>query len=447
MRRIISGIMIAVMMSCSLAACKATEETRVSGTLPEPDRNNPEYFVRNEYDESQDSGQGGNTNGLLSAFDMDGETLDGYQIHSVVYASKWIAESDKQTLKAAWNQVTSKEFPSHGELGIEQGSVQQRSGVASCDWDEIYYVVGKVELTNNTPGFDLSEQNYLDLDFGFGIQWNVSVETSAFPASMCVLFGNGTKTFLRSGPAQNGGFVGGGSGGAYNPSVHMTSNKVNGLPFVIALAVDKTPNHPDGDPDYRDVTIDFYTCNKRMPVDVAVTSETTPSEETEQTTETTIETPVSTEETDILRMTRLGARMAHQYFLPVVDAVQKEFDVTFDTENPTTTDDYNDSYQSAQEVQLNGEQWNIVISRDKNTDVASVSFVANRDSAEEVEAVFKPVYDELTNLYGEPEIEEYSFGATAYRWDIKSVQTGNGYLVCLYVAKNDGQKCCAFGIG
>ena len=179
---------------------------------------------------------------VYSEWSMDG---DGYSLRTDLKISPWISENDPDTLAAAWKAVgRGKEFPSEQSLGFN-GNYISNNGKTWIDYDEVFYAVGTFEVVNETEGWDITSENSLNISiYLYGANRYMTMQ---------ILYGNGTKNYYS---VSNGVF--GTQGGGWSPITgRMQSNHWGPVPFVLAFAVDKTPNHPDGDPSIYDCTFRF----------------------------------------------------------------------------------------------------------------------------------------------------------------------------------------------
>lgn len=164
---------------------------------------------------------------------------EGYVIRQKIKMSPWYGEDSRDELLAAWGQIArGNEFPSESEMGF-YGNRLGINYTAYIDYDEVLYCIGTLELFNDTDGFDLSADNTRTC--------TVSIGGARMYMSMEMFFSNTTKHYYSVPINDNGIF--GTEGGGWSPIyASMKANHWGPVPFVIGLAVDKTPNHPDGNP-------------------------------------------------------------------------------------------------------------------------------------------------------------------------------------------------------
>ena len=173
---------------------------------------------------------------------------EGYKVRKVLTISPWISENDAALLETAWSEVgKGNAFPSPSSLGFMGNSVSNYYK-AHIDYDEIYYAVGTLEVYNETEGWDISESNPRS--------FYISIGGANQYMTMQMMYSNGTKNYYDVFAPTNGCF--GTKGGGWSPIyISMKSNKWGAVPFVIGFVVDKTPNHPNGDPSIEDCVFTF----------------------------------------------------------------------------------------------------------------------------------------------------------------------------------------------
>lgn len=171
---------------------------------------------------------------------------NGYRIEQVLSVSPWISQNDSSALNAAWSRVSrGKPFPSLGEMGISNNYVISGFGKNYIEFDEVLFAVGTIDMYNRTEGFPIASSNpYSAAFYLYGAnRFN----------TLTVLYGNGSRTYY---------FVAGGvfgtQGGGWSPiTAKMQSDHWGPVSFVLAQAIDKTPNNPSGNPACTDVVFRF----------------------------------------------------------------------------------------------------------------------------------------------------------------------------------------------
>lgn len=173
------------------------------------------------------------------SYSMAGTDGEGYVLRQNLRMSPWISENNPELLKAAWDEISrGKIFPSQTSLNL-LGNRIMTSGKWYVDYDEVVYTVGTIEVSNETPGFDITKESPRS--------FHVSLYGARKYMSMRMFFGNEEKLYY-SVPQDDGGMFGT-EGGGWNPiSGKMQSNHWGPVPFVIALVLDRTPDHPSGSP-------------------------------------------------------------------------------------------------------------------------------------------------------------------------------------------------------
>lgn len=176
----------------------------------------------------------------------DNETLAGYSLRKELKISQWISENDSELLSSAWNEVSKgNAFPSLQSLGFSENSLVASFGKTVFNYDEIYYAVGSLDVWNETDGWDITKDNTLDI--------SIYLYGANRYMTMTLLYSNASKNHYS---VANGVF--GTQGGGWSPITgKMQSNHWGSVPFVIAFAIDRTPEHPDGDPSIFDCTFRF----------------------------------------------------------------------------------------------------------------------------------------------------------------------------------------------
>ena len=178
----------------------------------------------------------------------------GYRIEQVIRLSPWISQNDSAALEAAWRKVSrGKAFPSLGEMGISNNYVIASFGKNYIEFDEVLFAVGCIDIYNRTDGFPITSENpySVEVHVGGANRFN----------TMTLLFGNGARTYYSV-----GGGVFGTQGGGWSPiRAKMQSNHWGPVPFVIAQAIDKTPNNPNGNPACTDVVFRFGESEFSLP--------------------------------------------------------------------------------------------------------------------------------------------------------------------------------------
>lgn len=171
---------------------------------------------------------------------------EGYIIDKTVTISDWISyNNNKDVLDQAWSEVGGGEdLTSPGGLGFNNdASYSWFDEEPLLDWNEVYYAVGTLELQNKTEGFDLS--NYTMV---MGLGSNSFEPTSRPPLKLKMFFSE--PSYAKC--LYNGLFYSEKLSTA--PAALMKSNTWK-VSFILAYAVNKTPNHPQGNPPADEVGI------------------------------------------------------------------------------------------------------------------------------------------------------------------------------------------------
>lgn len=170
---------------------------------------------------------------------------DGYVIQTNLKISPWIKQSNAELLDGAWNEISNEEFPSLSRMGISEGHLSKTYGL-EVNWSEIVYAVGTLEAFNMTDGFDITSSNSHDTFFILG---------GARPEMMMyVAYGNQGELFYN---VNNTGTAVFSKSSLLGIGASMETNHWGPVPFVIAYALEKTPNYPDGNPAPKDCVFAF----------------------------------------------------------------------------------------------------------------------------------------------------------------------------------------------
>lgn len=170
---------------------------------------------------------------------------DGYVIQTNLKISPWIKQSNAELLDGAWNEISNEEFPSLSRMGISEGHLSKTYGL-DVNWSEIVYAVGTLEAFNMTDGFDITSSNSHDTFFILG---------GARPEMMMyVAYGNQGELFYN---VNNTGTAVFSKSSLLGIGASMQTNHWGPVPFVIAYALEKTPNYPDGNPAPKDCVFAF----------------------------------------------------------------------------------------------------------------------------------------------------------------------------------------------
>ena len=170
---------------------------------------------------------------------------DGYVIQTNLKISPWIKQSNAELLDGAWNEISNEEFPSLSRMGISEGHLSKTYGL-DVNWSEIVYAVGTLEAFNMTDGFDITSSNSHDTFFILG---------GARPEMMMyVAYGNQGELFYN---VNNTGTAVFSKSALLGIGASMQTNHWGPVPFVIAYALEKTPNYPDGNPAPKDCVFAF----------------------------------------------------------------------------------------------------------------------------------------------------------------------------------------------
>ena len=175
---------------------------------------------------------------------------EGYNIRKVLTISPWISNQDSAKLKAAWSKVShGKAFPSLASMGITETTLKHFATV-HIDYDEVFYAVGTIDIYNETAGYDITQTNTRDVP--------INIKGAHKYMTMQILYSNDVRNYWSINEYQGFGWFGRSSdGGTGTPSMLMQSNHWGPCPFVIAFVIDKTPNHPNGDPSISDCVFKF----------------------------------------------------------------------------------------------------------------------------------------------------------------------------------------------
>lgn len=170
---------------------------------------------------------------------------DGYVIQTSLKISPWIKQDNTELLDGAWNEISNEEFPSLSRMGISEGHLSKTYGL-DVNWSEIVYAVGTLEAFNMTDGFDITSSNSHDTFFILG---------GARPEMMMyVAYGNQGELFYN---VNNTGTAVFSKSALLGIGASMQTNHWGPVPFVIAYALEKTPNYPDGNPAPKDCVFAF----------------------------------------------------------------------------------------------------------------------------------------------------------------------------------------------
>lgn len=211
---------------------------------------------------------------------------NGYVIEQKITVSPWISQNDRELLEAAWEKVgRGKELPSPGSLGISNNRVVSAFGSNYIEYDEVLYAVGQLDVYNRTEGYPITKDNPYSSD--------VYLSGAHRFNTLTLFYSSGTRTYY----SVSGG-VFGTQGGGWSPiGIKMVSDHWGPCSFVLALAIDKTPNHPKGDPSYADTVFRFGGESFVLPLLTMDSLNEQPTESTEVWTEPeeTDESPAATE--------------------------------------------------------------------------------------------------------------------------------------------------------
>ena len=179
----------------------------------------------------------------------------GYVLEQTLQFSPWISQNEPELLEAAWAKVSrGKAFPSLGELGFTKNYVIAAFGKNYIEYDEVLFSVGTLEVFNRTEGFPISESDPNSPSIGISGANRFNTLT--------LLYGNGSRTYYSVALG-----VFGTQGGGWSPiTIKMQSDHWGPVPVVLAQAIDKTPNHPNGDPACEDVVLKFGSNSFTLPV-------------------------------------------------------------------------------------------------------------------------------------------------------------------------------------
>jgi hypothetical protein len=182
----------------------------------------------------------------------------GHKREYTVETSNWIAGSNSSQLETTWKQFGGKDAMPLTTGGYSRGPYL---GTATLDQSKAAYLIGKVSVRNATPDYPaadfLAQAPILSASYLYGQDrhsWSANSSVSSWSINpnmgmvSCVEYDNKTDC---SAPD---------SGNIYNfvnPS--MTTNSWGPVAFVIALgeATAKTPNEPNGPPEFDTVELEF----------------------------------------------------------------------------------------------------------------------------------------------------------------------------------------------
>ncbi|MBR6378053.1 MAG: hypothetical protein IKS05_09885 [Oscillospiraceae bacterium] len=179
----------------------------------------------------------------------------GYVLEQQMTFSPWISQYDTELLDQAWSKVSrGKAFPSLGELGITDNYVISDFGKNYIDYDEVLYSVGYLEVFNRTDGFHITKTDTYSpyVNLSGANRFN----------TLTILYSSGSRTYYSVALG-----VFGTQGGGWSPiTIKMQSDHWGPAVFVLAQAIDKTPNNPRGNPACEDVVLHFGKENFTLPV-------------------------------------------------------------------------------------------------------------------------------------------------------------------------------------
>ena len=179
----------------------------------------------------------------------------GYLLEQQMTFSPWISQYDSELLEAAWSEVSrGKPFPSLGELGFSQNYVVADFGKNYIEYDEVLFSVGFLDVYNRTEGFPITQTdpNSPSVTLSGANRFN----------TLTLLYGSGSRTYYSVSLG-----VFGTQGGGWSPiMIKMQTDHWGPVPFVLAQAIDKTPNNPRGNPACEDVVLRFGKESFSLPV-------------------------------------------------------------------------------------------------------------------------------------------------------------------------------------
>ena len=192
-----------------------------------------------------------------NTYTMSFTDTEGYQLREVLKISPWISENDPELLKTAWDEISrGKLFPSQTSLNL-LGDRIMTNGKWYINYDEVVYAVGTFDVYNDTPGFDITAEDTRS--------FTIPLYGARKYMSMRMFFSKEEKLYYCV-PQEDGGMFGT-KGGGWNPiNGLMKANHWGPVPFVIALVLDKTPDHPAGNPTPEECGFRFGDSSFTLPV-------------------------------------------------------------------------------------------------------------------------------------------------------------------------------------
>lgn len=152
---------------------------------------------------------------------------------------------DKPIIQFLHNSTNSINTLHTANYPISEGHLSKTYGL-EVNWSEIVYAVGTLEAFNMTDGFDITSSNSHDTFFILG---------GARPEMMMyVAYGNQGELFYN---VNNTGTAVFSKSSLLGIGASMETNHWGPVPFVIAYALEKTPNYPDGNPAPKDCVFAF----------------------------------------------------------------------------------------------------------------------------------------------------------------------------------------------
>jgi len=172
---------------------------------------------------------------------------DGYARKFTITISDWIQGTNTSALAATWTK-----FGGTAPMPLVDGSYSlgQYSGNVDFTQADAAYVFGKVSVENASPGYDVTKYSGNNPAL-IAPAWNSSYENKW--SVQCIVYSSKTDCGVNK---------------SQLVTPLMESNNWGPVPFVMALngAIAKTPNNPNGNPDFDNIVLNFGLAGGRDPV-------------------------------------------------------------------------------------------------------------------------------------------------------------------------------------
>lgn len=218
MKKMLS-IMLALCLVLVLGACSQSDNVYESGE--------DEDVVEEEY--SEETYDSGNALELVSRGTWTTEDNNGYKVQGEIETTDLIRASDWSTAESTFDTFNYPDSLSSFDVLSPDGANQDTSAV----------LIGMIELTNVTDGWDFTESSPYEYKLIFSAPDLYGYNAS----SLCVMYGDGMKKLDF-----------GGVRGKLDTSAVMDSNTWK-VPFIIVIPEVFTPNEPDGSANVLNVTL------------------------------------------------------------------------------------------------------------------------------------------------------------------------------------------------